>query len=169
MIKKILIGLLIVLIAMQFIRPEQNLSGDTTKDITTIYPMSDSVKLVFDKACADCHTNKTNYPWYTAIQPIGYWTADHVKDGKRHFNLNEFAGYRLAKQNHKLEEVIEQIKEGEMPLTSYTIIHTEAKLTEAEKATLTNWCQNIMDTLKANYPADSLILKKPTSPAGAAK
>ena len=60
MIKKILVGLLLVLIVMQFIRPEKNLSGNTTKDITTKYPMPDSVKLVFDKACADCHTNKTN-------------------------------------------------------------------------------------------------------------
>ena len=84
-------------------------------------------------------------------------------------NFNEFASYRLAKQNHKLEEVIEQIKEGEMPLPSYTIIHSEAKLTEAEKEILTKWCQNIMDTLKANYPADSLILKKPTQTQAASK
>ncbi len=169
MIKKILVGLLIVLIVMQFIRPEKNLSADTTKDITTKYPMSDSVKLVFDKACADCHTNKTNYPWYTAIEPIGYWTANHVKDGKRHFNLNEFAGYRIGKQNKKLEECIEQIKEGEMPLPSYTLIHQEAKLTEAEKALISDWCQNIVDTIKATYPADSLKLKRPTKPEGAAK
>ena len=87
---------------------------------------------------------------------LALWDGQHLPF------FNEFASYRLAKQNHKLEEVIEQIKEGEMPLPSYTIIHTEAKLTEAEKETLTKWCQNIMDTLKANYPADSLILKKPS-------
>jgi len=160
MIKKILVGLLVIFIAMQFIRPEKNLSGDTSKDITTLYPMSDSVKLIYNKACADCHSNKTNYPWYTAIQPIGYWTADHVNDGKKHFNFNEFAGYRITKQNHKLEEVIDEIKEGEMPLPSYTLIHSEAKLTEDEKEILTKWCQSIMDTLKATYPADSLVIKK---------
>jgi hypothetical protein len=55
MIKKILIGLLVVLVAIQFIRPAKNNSGDVSKDITTLYPMPDSVKLVFDKACADCH------------------------------------------------------------------------------------------------------------------
>ena len=169
MIKKILIGLLVALIVIQFIRPAKNNSGDVTKDITNLYPMSDSVKLVFDKACADCHTNNTKYPFYASIQPIGYWLADHVKDGKRHFNINEFAGYRIGKQNKKLEEVIEQIKEGEMPLPSYTLIHTEAKLTEAEKALISNWCQNIIDTIKATYPADSLKLKRPTKPEGAAK
>ena len=160
MIKKIFVGLLIALILIQFIRPEKNLSGDTTNDITTLFPMSDSVKLIVDKACADCHSNKTVYPWYAAMQPVAFWLADHVNDGKKHFNFNEFAKYRIAKQNHKLEEVIEQIKEDEMPLYSYTLIHKDAKLTDAEKATLINWCQNIMDTLKATYPADSLVLKR---------
>lgn len=161
MIKKILIGLLIALVIIQFIRPEKNISADTSKDITTLFPMSDSVKVIIDKACADCHSNKTVYPWYASIQPVSFWLDDHVKDGKKHFNFNDFASYKIAKQNHKLEEVIEQIKENEMPLYSYTLIHKEAKLTDAEKATLINWCQNIMDTLKATYPADSLILKRP--------
>lgn len=165
MIQKILIALLVALVVIQFIHPEKNVSGDKSKDITTLFPMPDSVQLIVDKACADCHSNKTNYPWYASIQPIAFWIGDHVKDGKRHFNFNDFAGYRIAKQNHKLEEVIEQIKEDEMPLYSYTLIHKEAKLTEAEKAILTNWCQSIMDTLKATYPADSLKLKRPPVPA----
>jgi hypothetical protein len=165
MIQKILIALLVALVVIQFIHPEKNVSGDKSKDITTLFPMPDSVQVIVDKACADCHSNKTNYPWYASIQPIAFWIGDHVKDGKRHFNFNDFAGYRIAKQNHKLEEVIEQIKEDEMPLYSYTLIHKEAKLTDAEKATLTNWCQSIMDTLKATYPADSLKLKRPPVPA----
>jgi hypothetical protein len=160
MIKKILIVLALALIVIQFIRPAQNLSANTTNDISTLYPMPSDVKLIVDKACADCHSNKTAYPWYATLQPVAFWLADHVNEGKSEFNYNEFASYRIAKQNHKLEEVIEQIKEGEMPLYSYTLIHRDANLTDAEKATLINWCQNIMDTLKATYPADSLILKR---------
>jgi uncharacterized membrane protein len=160
MIKKILIGLLIALVVIQFIRPERNLSGDTKNDISTKYPMPDSVKAIVTKACADCHSNKTAYPWYASIQPLSFWLADHVNEGKSEMNFNEFASYRIAKQNHKLEEVIEQVKEGEMPLKSYTLIHKEADLTEAERVILTKWCQSIMDTLKATYPADSLKLKK---------
>ncbi len=157
--KKIFIGLLIVLVAIQFIHPSKNLSGDTQKDISTLYPMPDSVQVIVNKACADCHSNKTNYPWYSKIQPVDFWLENHVKDGKRHFNFNEFASYRIGKQNKKLEECIEQIKEGEMPLSSYTLIHKEAILTEAEKNILTNWYQKIVDTIHANYPADSLKLK----------
>ena len=165
MVKKILIVLLVSLVVIQFIRPTKNTSVDKTKDITTLYKMPDSVQMVFNKACADCHSNKTNYPWYASVQPLGFWLDDHVKEGKRELNFNEFASYRIAKQNHKLEEVIEQVKEGEMPLKSYTLIHKEADLTEAERVVLTKWCQSIMDTLKANYPADSLKLKRPPAPA----
>ena len=167
MIKKILIVLLVALVVLQFIRPTKNISGDKTNDITTKYKMSDSVRLVFDKACADCHSNSTKYPWYASVQPLAFWLEDHVKEGKRELNFNEFASYRIAKQNHKLEEVIEQIQEGEMPLKSYTIIHKEAQLTENEKTTLITWCKSVMDTIKATYPADSLKLKRPAAPANA--
>jgi hypothetical protein len=161
MIKKILIGLLVVLVALQAFRPEKNLSGDASKDISTLYPVPQDVQAILDRSCADCHTNKTNYPWYAEIQPVAWWLNDHVVDGKKHFNLNNFGNLRLAIQNHKLEECIEQVKEGEMPLESYTLIHTDAKLSENDKALITNWAQGIMDTLKARYPADSLVLKRP--------
>jgi len=160
MIKKIVLVLVVLFAVIQVVRPTKNNSANTQKDISTLYPMPPEVKVIVNKACADCHTNNTNYPFYTNIQPIAYWLEDHVKDGKRHFNFNDFASYKIAKQNHKLEEVIEQIKEGEMPLYSYTLIHKEARLTDAEKETLTNWCQSIMDSLKATYPADSLVIKK---------
>lgn len=164
MIKKIFIGLLIALVAIQFVKPSKNVSGNTDKDISTLYPMPDSVKQIVTKACADCHSNKTVYPWYASIQPLGFWLDHHVDEGKREINFNEFASYRIGKQNHKLKEVIEQIKEEEMPLASYTLIHKDAKLTEAEKATLVQWCQNVMDTIKAKYPADSLHIKRPAAP-----
>jgi hypothetical protein len=75
-------------------------------------------------------------------------------------NFNEFDGYRIAKQYKKLEECIKEVKEGDMPLSSYTIIHKDAILTDAEKQTLFNWCEVIRDSIKARYPADSLVIKK---------
>ena len=166
MIKKIFITLLVVLIALQFIRPAKNTTGEKLNDVTTKYEMSDSVRIVFDKACADCHSNNTKYRWYTSVQPLALWINHHVDEGKHEFNINEFATYRIGKQNHKLKEVIEQIEEGEMPLSSYTLIHKEAVLTENEKATLINWCKTVMDTIHANYPEDSLKLKRPPQSAG---
>lgn len=160
MIKKILLLLLVAFIVLQAFRPAKNNSGDTSKDISHSYPVPDSVTAIFKKACNDCHTNNTNYPWYAEVQPVGWWLNDHVTDGKKHFNLNEFSGYRIAKQYHKLEECIEQVKEGEMPLESYTVIHKEARLSEAEKQTLVAWCESIRDSMKLKYPADSLVIKR---------
>jgi hypothetical protein len=79
---------------------------------------------------------------------------------KKHLNFNEFDGYRIARQYKKLEECIDEVKDGEMPLTSYTIIHKDAKLSDDEKQILFTWCEIIRDSIKARYPADSLVIKK---------
>ena len=159
-IKKILIGLLVVLIVMQAFRPAKNISGDKTKDISVSYVIPEDVKAILAKACNDCHSNSTRYPWYAEIQPTAWWLSNHINDGKRHLNFNEFDGYRIARQYKRLEDCIEEIKQGDMPLSSYTLIHKDAILTDAEKQTLFNWCEIVRDSIKAKYPADSLVIKK---------
>lgn len=158
--KKILVGLLVIFVVMQAFRPARNRSNDTSKDISHSYAVPEEVKVILTKACNDCHTNNTRYPWYAEIQPVSWWLGDHVKEGKKHFNLNEFSGYRIARQYKKLEECIEQVKEGEMPLPSYTWLHKDAVLTDTEKQTLMAWCDNVRDSIKAKYPADSLVIKR---------
>jgi hypothetical protein len=166
MVKKILLGLLAVFIIGQLIRPEKNLSGDESQALSTKYNVPLDVAAILKVACNDCHTNKTEYPWYANVQPAAWWLADHVKDGKRHLNLSTFAGMKIAIQNHKLEEIVEQVEKKEMPLASYTYLglHSGANLSEAQRATLINWAKAQMDTLKAHYPADSL--KMPPRPKG---
>ncbi len=160
MFRKILTGLAMVCIIIQFIRPAKNVSADTSKDISNLYTVPNDAKAIFQKACADCHSNQTVYPWYAELQPVGWWLNYHVVDGKRHFNLNNFASLRVAIQKKKMEECIDQIKHDDMPLNSYTWIHKDAVLSDADKQTMYAWCQQIIDTIKAKYPADSLILKK---------
>lgn len=158
--KKVLIVLLVVFVVAQAFRPEKNNSNDTSKDISNSYVVPENVKTILAKACNDCHSNNTRYPWYAEVQPVAWWINDHVKDGKKHLNFNEFDSYRIAKQYKKLEECIEEVKEGEMPLTSFTIIHKDAKLSEDEKQALFTWCEIVRDSIKARYPADSLVFKK---------
>jgi hypothetical protein len=158
--KKIMLALLVILLVLQAFRPTKNLSANTENDISVSYAVPTEVKTILAKACNDCHSNKTEYPWYANIQPVAFWLNDHVVDGKRHMNFNEFNKYRIAKQYKKLEECIDEVKDGEMPLESYTMIHKNAILTEAEKTTLTNWCLTVRDSIKAKYPADSLVLPK---------
>ncbi|HRH47334.1 MAG TPA: heme-binding domain-containing protein [Panacibacter sp.] len=163
--KKLLLLLLVVFVAIQFIHPERNESAKPqTADISTIYKVPVDVSNILNKACSDCHSNNTIYPWYANVQPVAWWLNDHIQEGKGEINFNEFASYAPAKQYHKLEEFKKQIDEGEMPLSSYTLIHTNAKLTDSEKKTLTNWSEDIRNQMKAKYPADSLVMKRGPRP-----
>lgn len=158
--KKVGIGLLVILILLQAYRPAKNDSKKIDNDISKSYVVPDDVKQIIAKACYDCHSNNTNYPWYSNIQPLRLWLDNHVNDGKKHMNFNEFNSYQIARQYKKLDECIEEVKEGGMPLESYTLIHKEAKLTNNEKQKLFDWCTTVRDSIKARYPADSLVLPK---------
>ena len=159
MVKRIFFFLLLLFVVIQFVRPAKNNSGDRSKDISLLYKMPDSVKEILQRSCADCHSNQTTYPWYDEIQPVAWWVGNHIRDGKRHFNLNNFTALRPAVQKRKMEECIDQIRDDEMPLGSYTLVHTNAKLSDTDKDALTTWFQGVVDSLKAHYPADSLVLK----------
>lgn len=158
--KKILLGLLLLLIGIQFIRPEKNDSGDFRYAIYTRFPMPREVSAIIKPACLNCHSNLTKYPWYAEIQPIGLWLASHVKEGKKHLNFGNFAANSLAYQYHKFEEIIEVVKEEEMPLKSYTWLHKEADISPEQRSVLISWAQGILDTMQVRYPADSLIMKR---------
>lgn len=161
MLKKILLALLFAVIIIQFIHPKKNrASGPHANYIGNVYAVPEDVKIILAKACNDCHTNNTNYPWYTRVQPVDWWMNHHVKDGKKHLNFDEYTNRSLRSQYHKMEEIAEQLKENEMPLDSYTWMHKEAKLTEAEKTKLISWAVTIRDSLEARYPTDSLVRKK---------
>jgi hypothetical protein len=167
MIKKITLGLIVLLVLIQFIPAERNESNDTEFDITKSYDVPDNVAMILKGACNDCHTNLTRYPWYSNIQPVKYMLADHVNEGKRKWNLSTFTKLPLAVQNHKFEEVVEMVEEKEMPLPSYTYLglHPEAKLTDEERQILVGWAKDQMAMLAATYPADSLKMKPRPTPA----
>lgn len=161
MFKKILLVLLIALIIIQFIHPTKNQStGAQPNNITTRYAVPANVKTILDKACMDCHSNNTSYPWYAKIQPVHWWMQHHVDEGKHGLNFDEYVNRSLRYQYHKMEEINEQVKEGEMPLASYTWIHKNAILTSEEKLALANWTTAVQDSMEAHYPMDSLIRKK---------
>ena len=166
MIKKILIGLGAILLIIQFLHPPRNLSNDRTYDISLKYSIPPDVSQLLVDACYNCHSNKTEYPWYSKIQPVDWWLSGHVKEGKKNLNFSNFTSRRIAIQNKKFEEIIELVKEKEMPLPSYTWfgLHPEARLTDSDRQLIINWAGAQMDTLKAYYPADSLKMPKRQGP-----
>ena len=159
--KTILIFLLFILIVIQFICPAKNISrGISANDISTKYPVPDSVQKILTVACNDCHSNNTKYPWYAEIQPVAWWLNEHIVDGKKDLNFSEFTKYRIRKQYVKLDEINKLVKENEMPLHYYTWLHKKAKLNDAQKRIIANWSIALQDSIEAHYPPDSLKRKK---------
>lgn len=131
---------LIVLIIMQFIRPDKNEGGYVSLDafLTETKP-TPSVATILQSACYDCHSNQTKYPWYNNIAPVSYWLNDHIKDGKKHLNFSDWSSYSARRKDHKLEEIIEEIEKGEMPLDEYTWTHGDSRLTDSQVKELLQW------------------------------
>ena len=150
----ILVGLLVIL---QFIRPPRNISeAAPTNDITARFNVPSDVRAILHTSCYDCHSNATRYPWYSEIQPVGWWLNNHIQQAKRALNFSEFAGNRPRRQFTKLEQIAEQVSENEMPLPSYLLLHTDAKLSQEQKDILVAWTNAMRDSMKAVYPEDSL-------------
>jgi hypothetical protein len=150
MAKKIILILLAVLVIIQFIRPERNVSEEiiTARDISKVHPIPENVHQILIKKCYDCHSNNTNYPWYINFQPVGWWLAHHIDEGKEELNFSEFSTYDKKKADHKLEEVGEVLEDGSMPLESYTLIHTEAKISAEEKEAINTWLKSLPITFE---------------------
>jgi hypothetical protein len=135
-------------IVMQFIRPAQNKSNEEQQgDLTKHFDVPTNVAGILKTACYDCHSNNTRYPWYTNIQPVGWLLAKHIEDGKEDLNFNEFANYSQRRQLSKLKATQNSIKDGSMPLSSYTLIHTDAKLSKESKALILDWTAKTIDSL----------------------
>lgn len=149
MTKKIAGILLLILIGIQFIRPERNESAVIgASDITQLYFVPHDIREMLQRACYDCHSNNTHYPWYANIQPVGWWMSMHIEDGKESLNFSEFGTYSPKDQDHVMDEIVEVLSNGEMPLPSYLTMHGEAKLFE-DTAVLIDWAKKLKAEIAA--------------------
>ena len=143
--KKILIIGLVIFLLMQLYQPARNKDDGVVlpSHITKLYLVPDSVQVIFAATCYDCHSNNTKYPWYSYIQPARFMMEKHIINGKKDLNFSEFGNYSKRRQESKFESIIKQVRSGEMPLTSYTILHKNSRLTAAQKETIINWIDSI--------------------------
>lgn len=140
MIKKILLVLLGLALAIQLIRPDTSTPAvDPTQDFMQVLQPPTEVATMLKTACYDCHSYETRYPWYNQIVPVSWWLANHVREGREHLNFNMFAAISPGDQAKVLEEIIEVIQKEEMPLDSYTWTHADARLSAEQKNVLVAW------------------------------
>lgn len=139
LLKVVLIALVLVFAAAQLVRPDlTNPPVDPAQELRA----PAHVQSILDRSCNDCHSNRTQYPWYARISPVSWWLKDHIKEGRQELNFSEFATYKARRKNRKFEEICEQVKEGEMPLPSYLPMHPSAKLSDANRRTLCEWAMS---------------------------
>lgn len=142
-LKKTAILLLVVFIGMQFFRPDKNVT--VAPNYVAAFELetnpSSDVEELLKTTCYDCHSDNTVYPWYSNIAPISYWMDEHIEHGKGELNFSDWASYSAKKKDHKLEELVEEVEEGEMPLKEYTWTHSEARFTDEQRQLLITWAK----------------------------
>lgn len=149
-----LLILLSVFIVIQFYGIDKSVPEyDESGDFLSIYNPPAEVETIFRTACYDCHSYDTVYPWYSNIQPAGWWLEDHIEEGRDEMNLSLWEDYSDEDADHLLEEMVEMVEEEEMPLPSYTWVHGDARLTDEQREELTNWVSELRSSLQLN--ADS--------------
>jgi hypothetical protein len=140
MIRKILIVLLIIFLAIQFIRPARNNGvAETATDVAHFVHTPDTVLHILKTSCYDCHSNRTEYPWYVNINPVGFWLRSHINDGKTAINFSDLSGFSKKKLDHRFGDIAEEVEKREMPLNSYTFIHRYAILDSSQIKLIKDW------------------------------
>jgi len=147
-LKIISIILLLAFVGIQFIPTTPNQSDIVpATDLMETYNVPEKVDVIFKTSCYDCHSNNTIYPWYNKIQPVSWIMEGHIKEGKSELDFSEFGSYSERRQKSKFKSILSQVKDGEMPLSSYTLMHREAKLSENEKKALEDWINKMLESL----------------------
>ena|SRR5688500_1900365 len=143
--RKTWVFLLIVIMVIQFIQPKKNISNELSEnDISKAYLIPQGIHQTLTRKCYDCHSNNTNYPWYFNIQPIGWWLAAHVYEGKSHLNFSDFKNYQADKARDKLEDIIEMVRDRAMPLKGYVLLHPHTEITTEDEKAIHDWINTLM-------------------------
>ncbi|MFC6269480.1 heme-binding domain-containing protein [Frigoriflavimonas asaccharolytica] len=140
--------LLIAFVLIQFLPKQINKSQTTSKaDFMSVNNVPVNIKSKLQTSCYDCHSNNTNYPWYSKVQPVAMFLQNHIIDGKKELNFSEWDSLSVRRKKSKLKAIVNQIKDGEMPMSSYTIIHRDAIFSKAEKDEIVQWMTKTKDSL----------------------
>ena len=102
------------------------------------------VQTFLQRACYDCHSNQTKWPWYSYVAPVSWFIIHDVEEGREHLNFSEWESYPESKQHNTMEDILDEVTAGDMPLWEYRILHPEAKLENTELELLKQWINSIL-------------------------
>ena len=139
-LKAVAVFFVLLLAGAQFVRPERvnppAVAGQSLEEHARVPP---EVARVLERSCMDCHSNRTDWPWYSNVAPASWFVIDHVNHGRRHLNFSRWGQYTRRDRLSLLNQICTTTKGGSMPLGSYTLIHRSAQLTPRDWQTLCTW------------------------------
>ena len=135
--RRIAIAPVVIALGIQFVRPARtNPPADPSHALVAMQPVPAHVTAVLDRACRDCHSNETRWPWYSQVAPVSWWVIDHVNHGRSHFNYSDWSRYPAADRARLLRNSCDLVREDSMPLASYRLMHRTARLSKADVAAI---------------------------------
>ena len=137
---RIVIVLVVALIGIQVV-PVERSNPPSKWDVTA----PDSVRRILRRACYDCHSNETEWPWYSRVAPFSWIVTSHVREARGDLNFSEWPRFDAELERMELREIAEEVSEGEMPLWSYTMIHRDARLHDREREIIVRWASANVD------------------------
>ena len=123
-----------VFVVIQFFQPDR--SNPPVRAEISAPP---AVKAVLRRACYDCHSQETVWPWYSYVNPMGWLVGGHVQEGRAHLNFSQWESLNAQKRYHMKQEILEVLEDGSMPLPSYLLLHGDAELTAEDRGVLKRW------------------------------
>lgn len=149
--KKILWIVLIVLltgfVVAQFFQPEKNYQERTGQHILEAENIPENIETMLTNSCLDCHSNQTNYLWFHKVAPVSWFINNHIEEGKKELNLSEWGQQDVFDKLGILEDMVEEVEEGNMPLKEYVWLHPDAKMGEEEIAQIKEWSEKLSEEL----------------------
>ncbi len=141
--------IVLVIAAAQLIRPNRrNPPVNPSQSFQVRMHPDSQVAQIFDRSCNDCHSNHTVWPWYSGVAPFSWVVADDVRDGRAHVNFSEWGKYDAKKSADLLTDICDMVRQGDMPLWSYTLLHKGTRLTSAERTAICGWTKAMVQTSK---------------------
>ncbi len=116
-------------------------SPSAGNDILSGAQIDPNVRAILERSCQDCHSEATHYPWYSYVAPVSFLIRSDVIHGREHLNLSRWSEYSLQRKERSLSEIANQVKDRDMPLPQYTLIHRNARLSDADVDAVFRWTQ----------------------------
>jgi len=148
-VRRFLIALVVLLVVIQVVRPARtNPTVDPTKTLRASGRLPADVGAIFDRACQDCHSSETRWPWYSEVAPVSWMLVHHVNDARHEYSFSTWADIAPEKKAKKLRKICEEVREGEMPLWSYLLMHPVARLSDEDKQVICDWTERMSEGTK---------------------